>query len=90
VVITFYSLKIEHLQEHSQRVLEEIDRLAVAVQDRIKFFSISLDEQPEALTQFGLQDIPSILIFREGYPRTYYGQRTGYTMYAFFSRVTLY
>jgi len=87
VVVTFYTLKMEHLQEHSQRVLDEIDRLAVAMQDRIKFFSISIDDQPEVVQQFELRDIPTIIIYRDGYPRVYYGQRTGYTMFSFFQEL---
>jgi len=79
--IIFYS--DEHLQDLSKRVIEEVDRMSVAFQDRIKFYSISLEENPDAVNLFVLQDLPSVVIFREGYHRLYYGQRTGYSMYTF-------
>jgi len=85
VVVVFQS---EHSKELSKRIIDEIDRVSAALtQDgntRIRFFSMSLDQHPEAVAEYGLNDIPTIVVFRDKYPRIYYGQRTGYTLFGFF------
>eukprot|EP01123_Difflugia_compressa_P014081 TRINITY_DN699_c0_g1_i4.p1 TRINITY_DN699_c0_g1~~TRINITY_DN699_c0_g1_i4.p1 ORF type:complete len:524 (+),score=109.37 TRINITY_DN699_c0_g1_i4:67-1638(+) len=92
VVAVFHSTMSEHTKEMSNRVIEEIDRVATAfTQDttggininRIRFVGVSLDQNMEAMTEFKLNDIPAIIVFRDRYPRTYYGQRTGYTVFSF-------
>jgi len=86
VVVTFHSTITEQIKELSKRVVEEIDRVTSALNqdNRVRFVGVSLDQHPEAMNEFGLSDIPSIVIFRDKYPRVYYGQRTGYTMFSFF------
>jgi len=91
VVIVFQSSINEQMKELSKRVVEEMDRVAAALtQDgntRIRFFGVSLDQHPEAMSEYELNDVPAIVVFRDKYPRLYYGQRVAFTMFNFFQEL---
>jgi hypothetical protein len=85
VVVVLYS-NVEHLKEMSTRVNEEVDRIATVL-EKVKFYALSLDDHPELMAQLQIYDVPSILIYRDGHPRVYYGQRTGMSIYTFLNEL---
>lgn len=50
------------------RVAPEIDAVADELQGRLKVVKVNVDENPEVASQYGVQGIPNLMIFKGGRP----------------------
>ncbi|HUH66467.1 MAG TPA: thioredoxin domain-containing protein [Syntrophales bacterium] len=43
-----------------------IDRIALEYEDRLKVARLNVDENPAACSQYGIQGVPTMIIFKDG------------------------
>ena len=50
------------------RIAPEVEAVAQQVGDRAKVYKLDVDESPQIAQQYGIQSIPTLLIFKGGRP----------------------
>lgn len=46
-------------------IMEELDK---QYQEKVKFVKINVDENPNALREYGISSIPTVMVFKDGNP----------------------